>query len=60
MHSEGCGHIVQLLVPIGVAVPVYAAMVLILKAVSIEEAGSLPLIGKYIRKIVRLLEGNRK
>ena len=60
LKDLGCGHIVQLLVPIGVAVPVYAAMVLILKAVSIEEAGSLPLIGKYIRKIVRLLEGNRK
>ena len=52
----GVGNIIQLLVPIFIAVPVYSAMVFVLKAVSIEEAVSFPLIGKYIGKTVRLLD----
>ena len=48
----GAGHIIQLVVPIMIAIPVYAVMALALKAVSVEEAASLPLIGKYVRRIV--------
>ena len=49
-------NIIQLVVPIIIAVPVYAAMVFALKAVSLEEAGSLPLIGKFIKRILRLFD----
>ena len=55
----GAGHIIQLIVPISLACPVYAVLILLLKAVSIEEAFSLPLIGKFVRKIAGLF-GKKK
>ena len=56
LKALGTANIIQLVVPIIIAVPVYAAMVFALKAVSLEEAGSLPLIGKFIKRILRLFD----